>query len=471
MNIKESGVIEDRTPKITVEIDTWNWDTGKKVRVYDITKQVIRYQFQKTIKSTGGSCTVVITPIVESDNAMNLFNTMDVVRIKEYDITKFIGIIQTINYTATASNDGKVTTGINIGAIGISSILSSASIGLQMGALLDEFDALVTAINELQVNLGKILDGLNTPTYADIVKVLFENFFGVVDKLGVTGYRNFINTYFDLTTALESVYSPTLPRTYTPYSGTDENINLWDILSQFIEAPLMEMWCDCGKRSVNINGKNITLADGKMYLILRSTPYNDTAYGDKSTTAFDDLPEYKIPASVGTQLSIGRSASEAYSTFTAIPSAFDLGSTLRNLVGSAKYSEKNLNKYLYKPINLTLYFLRKESLDDNSERINTSEINGTVEDISTTLKNWFEDNDFYLNGSHKIIVTEDHDYFIGTRVLLEITNGYFYCESVNHSFTYGGQITSDLLLTRGVGKSNENKRLRLRGRLFESGSE
>lgn len=231
----------------------------------------------------------------------------------------------------------------------------------------------------------------------------------------------------------------------------------------------MEMWCDCGQREVTVDGKKVVLADGKMYLILRSTPFDRTAYGNKSATAFTDLPEYNVPANLGIQLSIGRGSSEAYSTFTAIPSAFDLGSVLRNLVGSAKYSRRNLNKYLYKPINLTLYFLRKEYVDSDAERASTEDINGTVNDISQTLLNWFENNDQYLSGTHKIVVPEKNDYCIGTKVKIAVTNGYFYCESVSHSFNYGGQLTSELTLTRGVDGSGN--RLRLRGRLFESGSE
>lgn len=453
-------------PRIIVEVDKWDWALGKKTAKIDITNQVLRYNFQKTIKNPSGQATVVCTPIINGDNGMNVIDTMDVVRIKEYGVTKFLGIVMDVNYLVSTSQDGKISASLSISIEGLGSILESAAIGMQLGTLLGKFDALSAAMAELIVSLDDVLKG--RPTYGKLIAAIIDNFFGVVDKLGATGYRAFFDTYFDFSTCVNNSDSPVMPKTYRLYNGTDETVTLWNTILQLVESPLMEMWCDVGKRDVSIDGRTVQCGDGKMYLVFRNTPFDGTTMAGKNAKAFTDLPESRVTIHQTINFNLVKSAREAYSTFTAIPAAFDFGSFLRQLLGNTVYNQSNLNKYLYKPMNLNLFFTRKENPDSNKDNITDAEITNTTKTVSTTLKNWFEKNDQYLGGTIKMIVPRENPINIGTKVVVDAIQGYFYCEGVTHNFTYNGGLLADLILTRGVTK--DGNKIVLKNKIFLTGS-
>jgi hypothetical protein len=460
------------TPRVKVIIDTWDWNKGEKSGEIDITKQVLRYTFQKTIKSTEGVSTITLTPIINGDNALNVLNSKDVVRIIEYDITKYVGYIEDVNYSIVVNQDGKISTGVSISAKSIGNIVAEASVGASLGVLLkQQEDLLAKEALVLMTNLLELVNANTPPTYAVLIRTIINSMFNIVEAVGVTSYRKFFDYYFDFETAITSKFSYSLPKTATLFYGSEEQLTLWSLITPLIESPLMEMWFDTGKRNVSIDKENVAMADGKQYLVVRNTPFNGTAHGDRPSDYFTSLEEYKVTADMCVSINIGKSCREAYSVFTAMPTGLDMSNLALTLFGTTVKNQANLNKYLYKPLTLPLFFTRKESFGSNSDRESTDSLDLSAQDISETLKNWFENNDTYMNGVVKIVVPNKDDIPIGTKVYLEPVQGYFYCEGVTHTYVYSGGLSSDLVLTRGVDKSDGP--IKLKDRIFriEQGGE
>jgi len=455
------------TPIVTVELDKWDWNTGTRLRTIDITKQTRQYTFQKSIKGAGGSGSVTLTPIIEGTNGLNKIDVMDVVRIKEYGTVKFMGYVETAGYSASVGQDGKITRNLSISIKALGNMLSETAIGLNLGVVLKSSDLLATGIAELEIALAKMLSPALKPTYKTMLSVIFDNFFGIITKLGVIGYQNFFNTYFELADGVDISNTPLAPKTFRLYNSTDDQVTLWGITSQLIETPLMEMWTDVGKRTVTVSGVPVACADGKTYIIVRNTPYNGTTFDGRPTKAFDDLPETTVIADQCISMNLSKSKLEAYSIFMANTPAFNFASQFRQLLGNYEISTSNLNKYLYKPLDLNLFFTRKENEADSTDRDTETSLESTTEKISATLKAWFEKNDQYLSGTVKIIVPKENDVNIGTKVNFKPVDGLFYCEGITHNFTYPNTLTSDLLLTRGV--SLGDKPIKLNNRLFITG--
>jgi len=453
-----------RKPLIKIELDQWDWTNGKMVRSKkDVTSYVRSFSFTRSIKSPAGQATFTVLPQMEAISVLDALNTMDVIRVYEFNILKYQGYIYKIAYSAfmteTAPQRSAIITTYSMG-----NLLATGKLGLNMGAvtkndlaLADGSYALFKAIND-DVTAGA--------KFTKLITTVIDNWLQLLSTLGVNTYKKYIETYFDLVTGLSASNEPVFPKSYDLYSGSEESLSLWDILQQLIEVPLNEVWFDTGGRTVSINGSKKELPEDKEYLIFRQTPFNDSV-GMGSTTARTDLPTIKVDLDHLTRFDFAKSMEEVYTLFASIPSVFDPGDKLRVLLGQVVYDLNKMGKYLYRPLITQLKFIRTQNLDGTKLEKPTSIMADKIKNLSQTLMNWFIKNDEYINGVVTLHVPADKslDPRIGQKITVEGIRGTFYVEAVAHKWSYGKDLISNLSVTRGYNDTSK-KPMEFKDRIF-----
>jgi hypothetical protein len=389
---------------------------------------------------------------------------MDVVKIWEFDTLKFQGFIRNITYSGAMQTDGKPQRMGVIDATGMTGLLMESAVSFNLGFIDPETtDSKLEALLEAAATLFETVvdsgsDG-NT-TYSEIVQAVIDGWLSAVDELVGTGYRNYFERYIDYTTGLSSEAAPGLPRDLNKlFTGMEQQLTIWDILQKLIEAPFQELWGDEGPRQVSLDQSPTDLQEEKSYVIMRQTPFNGAisfTTGAKEDR-FDAMTERKIPLDYLLSFSWSRTMDESYSVFFAVPVVLQVDQQYAAASGSLAINEETLAKHLYRPLQYNLYYIRSGG-EANSASVSDTERKAS--NASQTLKNWFEHNDKYLNGTIRIMVpdeTDIPDIRIGERVAIEGINGHFYVESVSHTWQYGGTLAADIGLTRGWDYQNQSQ--------------
>ena len=69
---------------LKITVDLWDWDKEAIKDTVDITTELMSYQFQKSIKSPKGACTIQLVPQTATEDIFNQLSNMDVVKIYEF---------------------------------------------------------------------------------------------------------------------------------------------------------------------------------------------------------------------------------------------------------------------------------------------------------------------------------------------------------------------------------------------------
>jgi len=422
-----------RRPKIKVEIDRWDWPAdgnGSLIETRDVTNDVLNYRFQKSIKTISGSCQISILPQRATVHILDEISNMDVVRIYEFDVLKFIGYVTRVSYDGSIGQDGKPNRGATITVKQMGGILESASLGLGLGVGLGaDKDWMVASKILLYALIRASADGTS---FSEILALVIDSWYKFIGKLGATGFQK-----------------------YSLYTGTEMSITLWETVQQIVDSPFNELWIDNGPREVSVNGNTVSLSE-KASLVFRPTPFNGRVV-DKGApmNEFDALPIIFIDRDHLTGFGIAKSMDEVYTTYAVKEPAFLLSDVTRIFLGQHIIDSPKVNQFLFKPLVTELFFTRMVSQDGSKDEVTKGTLEGVALDGATTLKNWFTNNDKYISGAISMMVPSDatQDPRIGDRIQVYGVDGYFYVEGISHVWTYGGSLRSDLSVTRGFNGS------------------
>jgi len=441
-----------RLPVIQILLERWDRVKGSIRDVTDLAPYTESYEFGKSLDNPGGTAVLQLWPQIANEvNAIDFIAMMDVIRIYEFGTLKFQGYITQSGFTGYISRDGKPNRAVGVTVSSFGSILSSTAMGTNIGLLTGNDTAFRTASKELTASISSDLK--NGVSYANLIKDAVSNWFGLVTKIGATNFRTWIDYYLDFSSGLESEKTSNLPRILQFYTGTEQSISLWEILQQLVESPLNEMWFDEGPRQVSVDGVNTKLPSDKSCLVFRSTPFNGTVddANPSGGAAFNLLPTVELDLDHLYRFDLGRNVQQAYSVFLPISATYDYASPLRTLMGQPTVDQVNLNKYLYRPLIVQLFYTRTQAVAATSADPKYNDIDPTIANVSETLKNWFQHNDQYLAGVLAMMVPADSakDPRIGDKVHAESIDGHFYVESLLHRWQYQGALESYVTVTRG----------------------
>jgi len=456
-----------RRMNIKITVDVWEWVNGTKTGTYDMTTTILSYRFQKTIKNPTGSCQFSVVPQIENINIMDELSTMDVIKIYEFGVLKFIGYIIRISYGGSIGNDGKPSRNTTITCQQMGGLLQTASIGLGLCAASGiETDSLLNAAALLSLNLANAAeDGLS---FAEMIGVLVNGFIDYIESIGAENLSNYLSEYIDASTGLCSDEITRLPKTFALFNGTEQSVTFWQVAEQLVERPFNELWIDNGPRIVSVGGKTVELIN-KVSIVFRPTPFNGRLIDGNEGTEFDSLPVVNVDKNHLISFNLSKSMDEAYSFYSVKKAAFRMDDVRRLLLGQAKIDSERIGKYLLKPLMTELFFTRIENVngDDIDPDATASKLETEGLEEATTLYNWYHLNDKYLSG----VITEmvpkkaENDPKIGQKLSVYGIEGYFYVEGIAHTWSYQGPLKTDLTVTRGY-DYNHNKPIKLKDKIF-----
>ena len=240
------GVI--RTVRVRVEIIRWNWSTTevkkRESKPIDLTADgsVLNYRIQKSIKTPRAEAQLTLLPQRGEKSLLDLISVMDVLRIYEFDVLKFQGYIRRVSYAGSinpqtgAPNRESVLT-----ATGFGGLLHEASVGLGLGRVIGNLDALIASATKLKKNIADVV-GSTGASYGAALNALSSHWFTFVEEVGGAAFREYVNTYMDLTSAVDTTSIQVTPRTFDLYNGNEESLTFWQVALQLAETPLNELW-------------------------------------------------------------------------------------------------------------------------------------------------------------------------------------------------------------------------------------
>lgn len=456
-----------RKVDIRIEIDVWKWPEGTLGRAVDVTNDILNYRFQKTIKAPQGSCQLAVLPQSATTHIMDVFKPMDVVRIYEFGVVKFIGFITRVSYSGAIGSDGKPSRNATITCQQFGGLLQTSSIGMGLGTALGlTEDVLVNESAKLSLAILRGMeDGIS---FAEIVGLLYTSFRDFLEAIGASNFLTYVSQYFDASSGLSNEETPTLPRTVELFTGTESSLTFWQLAEQIAQKPFNELWIDNGARSVSIDGSNVRLPE-KSCMVFRPTPFNGTVTSAGTAKLWDGLPKIDISADYLLRFDLARSMDEVYTFYSVKEPAFQLAEIPRLLLGRAKVDRDRLGKYLFRPLITELFYTRVETAKGDGKAATSKEAADASDMAAQTLLNWFEHNDDYLSGTIQLMVPEDDtlDPRIGEKIGVYGIEGDFYVEGIVHTWQYQGPLKSTLTVTRGY---NRNSRIKLEDRIFRRNS-
>ena len=480
---RETAII--RTPQLQVMLTRWDWTLGQPLdnTPFDMTNFVIRYQFQKTIKTPAGGCQIDVVPQIGDIHFMDYISTMDVVQIFEFGVLKYSGYVRRVSAVGRIMPDGKPVRLVTVVLQSFGNLFLEGHLGLNMFMRISD----TANLNNIMLQFaGQITDTINGGgSYGDLISTLINQWLNYVGLAsGSTFYQQYISSWLETVSGTLGKRIPGAPKDTQIIYPFSEDMTLWDILQRTIEVPITELWFDEGPRSVQIEQDQsltqpteVRLPNSITYLVCRQTPFNGTTINGDSVNMFDNMPSRKIPINYLTGYELNKSMDESYSFYLASPAIWKPGgdagdpSAAMAMVATGQYVFDSLafSKYLYRPLQKDMFFDRY--FDSSSPNLDGSigQLNQNALDFADTLFEWFSNNDQFLNGSFTIEVPSDEslDPRIGDKIEFDgINDAYFYVEGITHDFIYGGPITSTLMVTRGYGLGRP---ISLQDKLFKRG--
>jgi len=451
---------------LKVEIDLWDWTKGATTSTLNITKDILNFRFQKTIKTPKGSCQLTVLPQSTHTHILDILNAMDVIRISEFGTTKFIGYIQRVAYSGSIGNDGKPKRTAIITAVQFGGLLVDASIGFGMGtALGKKDDLLISLAGDIRKAMKVAID--DGVSFAELMGVLFTNFKEYLSRLGSGNFITYLERYLDVESGLASIAIPLLPRQFELFNGTEQTLTFWQLAEQLVQKPFNELWIDNGPRTVSILGapdnKPVTLSN-KSCLVFRETPFDGTV-GGISDQAFSSMEPIHIDADHFLRFDLAKSMDEVYSVYHVKHAAFLLNDITRLMTGQWQVDQERIGKYLFKPLITEMFYTKLQKKSETGTEVQFGKVEDIGNDAALTLRAWFKDNDQYLSGAIGMMVPSDAnaDPKIGDKVTVHGIEGYFYVEGIAHTWSYLGPLKSDLTVTRGY---NRTKKIELKDKIF-----
>lgn len=473
-----------RRMNIKVLIDVWDWDAGNIDKQIDITHAVLNYTWTKTISSPMGGCTVTLTPLIidDEDNIAHAFDTikpMDVVIIEEFGQVKFTGYVKKLGTNGSIGGDGKPQRNVSLTATHIGGLLQETQVGFQVIAariksLEEKFGGFLGAFADMADKLSKKVEDGGV-LIKDIVTLLKDEWFKLLDALGASTYKTFLERYIDFGSGMNGFNrNRVLPSDVSFFYGNIDTMSFWTEMQKLAEAPFNEFFFDEGNHDVFMESGTMTLG-GKVCLIGRPTPFDHSIRGGTEYNYWKLMPLKTIPLQYLTRYDFNRSTDECYSVYLAVPNYTDFNQYDLTAMGYMEVDDSVLNKLLLRPLTMNLFYLTSSKKNETSAVDKIRDFETEMKNAAATLKSWYEHNIDFLSGNISMMVPGDEvtddsieEVYLGDKVEIEGLDGEFYVEGVSHTWTYGSTLVANLSVTRGY-DYGQDKKIEFKDKIFTAG--
>jgi hypothetical protein len=476
-----------RKTKVEVTWVAWDWDSNQPKDPKDITIMALSFQWLKSIKNPASRCVLTMLPQFSDSNYLDLMNPMDVIQIYEFDTLKFQGYITRIGASGEILPDGTPSRRVSLYISSFGELISNANLGvslfLQSGwnsVPGGTYVKVGVQIAQFVASLATVMN--NNQPYSSALISVIDEWLNFVSEVGAPSFVTYFNYWINYQTGMvgQAIYNtPSDPYLFSPQ---DNNINLLQIIYKYTQMPFNELFMDCGPRKIYSetdpllsNVVSTDLVNNYDYLINRATLFDGTI-NDYGTTCnlWSKLIDKVVPSSYIKRFDLNKTMEESYSLYLVAPAIFNPEDFALIAMGTPVIDPVALNKYLLRELHQNLFYKSNMPYPryQDLQLLNDSTPITIIQESkykAQTLMNWFQYNDQFLSGVVRIEVPSDEtiDPRIGEKISFDnINDAYFYVEGVSHTWTYGGEITSDLTLTRGFGI---NGPISLKDKIFKRG--
>lgn len=470
-----------RSPLVRIELDRWDWSVPQKIETVDITNLVKTYTFQRTIKTPESTAVLEMLPQNDKINLLDDTQTYDVIRIYEFGNLKFQGAVQRIAFSGYIDGSGLPQRYTAITVDGIEKVMMTSPLGLGLGFIDDTADAaraFLVGAKEMMTALGDLLRG--KAAYSTVITTAISKWMQLMRTMGGIKAATFLETYLDYTTYVDSTLPPAIPRTIELFTGAEQSLTLWQLLSQLVEAPQNELWCDSSQRQYWLSATNCNRqsTSNKTFLVFRQTPFDGTIRNGVTSNPFSLMPEKNVQLDYLTRYDLSKSLDEVYTVYDVIPPAYQLSDAVRALSGTMRADSDLLGKYLLRTFVHQPFYFATSDLDAGGADKAESSLQRSAE-LAQQFINWFKHNDQYLSGAIVMMVPDEktkktsssplqEDVYIGERVSIEGIQGSFYAEGIAHRWSANNTLTNSLSITRGYDYLN-NRPIKTANAVFRRG--
>ena len=427
-------------------VDTFTADESNKM--------LVSYQYSQSVESFDAPFSLSFVPYLVNDRGETMIDRvklLDLVRIEEQGEVKYLGVVESVRYSARMTGNGPDRS-IVVQGYGVGGVLDRFSMLLDQVILAEA----KVSVKALQDNVQALMANLsakykeNTSMY-HVFQVIRDSFKEAMEKVGGfsknTGMFRLVDQYLQFSED-SKLLKTKYPVALSVFSYGE--ISLGQAWQTLVTRPFYEFfprWDESAE---------------KWLIILRPTPYSPEGWLKKlKRTVIDPLHvEY---------FDCGYSTQDVKTWFFSYLS----GGAISYDKARAMYQETAIKKdsskwllYGYRPLECAFRYVDMDLLNKNKRQITLSSarpgdpnkkaetVNDDIlmKEYTERIYSWFRRADEMLTGGITMMTVKGGPR-IGERAVFNETE--FYVESVSGSWQYGGKMTTQLSLTRG-GVYNES---------------
>ena len=428
---------------------------------------IVSYNFNKSVDAPYGSFSFQMPDkrglASEYIDFRKTVRAMSLVEVKINGTYRTIGIIQGVRKTVEISG-GKPIRLWNFNCVELGILFNTTRIWYDISTTaLHIFQAgspQLKYLNTQRINPNTITD----KSIQNIVEQVFKQwFYEVYDQIGfifADGSKLSEKIIVDRQYFAPDIFIKEILTLFHAYNYQGD---VWGALQNFITRPFHEMWGTAGGKTVVLgDNDSAILEEGKYYLILRATPYDNNKIMQSSNLKnsvfnFENLNEISISDDVITSKDLGVSGEQMFSFYSLTYGGNNLPQNYKRMLVPPIYDLGALKRYGYVPFERqikALSFTHSPELTAQNKGLNQQ----ITEIMQKRIFEWFKFNDRFLTGSFTVkgnpLINEGmrlrYDYDLSGKIEDENELGEYYIQGFNESWVYGQSYTTQIQVIRGI---------------------
>ncbi len=395
-----------------------------------VSNDLISYQFSETLATIDSGFSLELVPRLFDDGEswLEKIKIYDLVFIHEFGELRYGGYVKNLRYQSRIGGDGKPNRRIRISGGSFGELLSTIQLVLDQvlyqasitaEAASEQLSAILAAEIEENNNIG------------DLFKIIYNRFMDLVMAVGLEGVnigiKPILDHFLDFDSGISHKLKAIYPMALSLYNvGTN---NVWQILSNLLFPPVNELFGRWNPQS------------GKYEIVFRRAPFESEDWRD--------LLFMGIPSVMIVDHDVGKSNEEIFTFYLGELPGTGISRNLAIVSGNPTgknyvVDQEKWSKYGFRPMYVEFKYFNRDTDSAGASTL--------MRKVSEMLKRWFEHNDEFYSGSLTIMTPDNKEYMrrnprIGEKI--KFLEGEFYLESSDHSWEYGGPMTTKLAITRG----------------------
>lgn len=431
---------------------------------------IISYNFNKTIDAPYGNFSFQMPDkrgfSPEYIDFRQTVRAMSLVEVRVNGVFRTIGIIQSVTKTVDIANNKPLKVwNFNCAELGV--LFNTTKVWFDISLTAQKYfqagSPQLKFLDQQRINLNPT-ESAAINSIQTIVEHVFKTwFYEIYDQIGfifADGTKLSEKIIVDKQYFAPDIFIKNITTLFHAYNYQGD---VWGALQNFITRPFHEMWGTAGGKTVVLgDSDSAILEEGKYYLILRATPYDNNKIMKSenlknSVFSFENLNEISISDDEIVTKNLGTNGEQMFSFYSLTYGGNYIPQNMRRIVRDPIYDLGALKRYGYVPFERQV----KALAFTYSPNLSREELGLTQQVVNIMQKRvfeWFKFNDRFLTGSFMVkgnpLINEGmklrYDYDENGQIEDENELGEYYIQGFNESWVYGQSYTTQIQVIRGI---------------------